>query len=120
MIKIKELRVETVETYKSLGTMFDFSLKFDKNTEAIVKQGQQRIYLWQKLNSFNVSQSFLCNFYYCFIESLVTFSFVCWFYGLSIKEKNSLSSIITVCSKIIGLPQENASGPESQTDHESS
>lgn len=91
---MKELHVETVETYKSLGTMFDFSLKFDKNTEAIVKQGQQKIYLWQKLNSFNVSQSILCHFYYSFIESLLTFSFICWFYGLSIKEKNSLSSII--------------------------
>lgn len=41
--------------------------------------------------------------YHSFIESLLTFSFICWFYGLSVREKNCLSSIIKVCSKIIGI-----------------
>lgn len=95
--------VEIVETYKYLGTMFDSNLKFDKNIESITKRGHQRIHLMRKLNSFNVSQRILCNFYYSFIESLLTFSFVCWFYGLSVRDKNSLSSIVKICSKIIGV-----------------
>ncbi len=95
--------VEIVETCKYLGTMFDSKLKFDTNTESIVKRGQQRIHLLRKLNSFNVSKSILCSFYHSFIESLLTFSFICWFYGLSVKEKNNLSSIVKSCSKIIGL-----------------
>ena len=41
--------VEIVETYKYVGTMFDFRLKFDKNTQAIVKRGQQRIHLLRSL-----------------------------------------------------------------------
>lgn len=94
--------VEIVETYKYLGTMFDSNLRFDKNTESIIKRGQQRIHLMRKLNSFNVSQRILCYFYHSFIESLLTFSFTCWFYGLSVRDKNRLNSIVRICSKIIG------------------
>lgn len=42
-IQCKE--VETGEWYKYLGTVFESQLKFDVNTDAIVKRGQQRIYL---------------------------------------------------------------------------
>ena len=45
------------------------------------------------------------NFYCSSIESLLTFSFICWFSGLTIKDKNSLYSIVKVCSKITGVKQ---------------
>ena len=41
--------------------------------------------------------------YHSFVESQLTFYFICWFYGLSVKEKNCLSSIIKVSSKVIGV-----------------
>ena len=69
-----------MDSYKDLGTWIDNKLKFGINTESIVKQGQQRIYLQRKLN--------------CFI---------CWYNGLSIKDKNCLQCIIKICSKIIGV-----------------
>lgn len=58
---------ERVDSYMYLGTVFDSKLKFDKNTESIVKSGQQRIHLMRKLNSFNVSETVLCCFYCSFI-----------------------------------------------------
>ena len=61
--------MEIVTSYKYLGTIFDDHLKFDVNTEAIVKRGQQRIHLLRKLNSFSVSPVILCRFYQSFIES---------------------------------------------------
>lgn len=64
--------VEIVETYKYLGTMFYSQLKFHKNTECIVKRGQQRIHSLRKLNSFKVCNKILCMFYQSFIESLLT------------------------------------------------
>lgn len=94
--------VEIVDSYKYLGTIFDSELKFHINTETIVKKGQQRIHLLRKLNSFSVSKTILRNFYQSFIESLLTFSFLCWFNSLSVKDKNSLSSIVNTSSKIIG------------------
>ena len=89
--------------------MFDSKLKFDVNTENIMKKGQQRIHLLRRLNSFNVRKETMCMFYQSFIESILTFSFICWFGGLSIKDKNCLYNIVKVCSKIIGIRQRDLS-----------
>lgn len=85
---IHGMEVEIVESYKYLGTVFDSQLKFDINTEVIAKKGQQRINLLRKLNSFNLSRRIQCLFYKSFIESLLTFSFIYWFHGLCVKDKN--------------------------------
>lgn len=95
--------VESVTNYKYLGTVFDSRLKFDLNTDAIIKKSHQRIYLLRKLNHFSVSQPILCTFYRSFIESLLTFSFICWFHNLSVRDKNSLNNIVKLSSKIIGV-----------------
>ena len=49
----------------------------------------------------------LCNFDHSFIENLLTFSFICWFSGLSVKEKNSLNTVVKVRSKISGIQRRN-------------
>ena len=94
--------VERVDEFKYLGTVFDSQLKWDANTENIAKKGHQRIYLLRKLKSFSVNTIILSRFYQSFIESLLCFSFVCWFNSLSVHNRNSLNSIVNVCSKIIG------------------
>ncbi len=35
-----------------------------------------------------------------FIESVLTFSFVCWYGSLTLKNKNRLQSVVKVCCKI--------------------
>lgn len=57
-----------------------------------------------KLRSFNVNTVFMKMFYSCFIESVLTFSFICWHRSLSIKQKNRMLGIVKVCSKIVGTP----------------
>ena len=44
-------------------------------------------------------------FYKSFIESVLCFSFICWFFNLSVKNRNSLQKIVRVSSNIIGEPQ---------------
>uniref|UniRef100_A0A1A8LS20 Reverse transcriptase domain-containing protein n=3 Tax=Nothobranchius TaxID=28779 RepID=A0A1A8LS20_9TELE len=97
--------VEVVEEYRYLGSWIDNKLRFVTNTDSIFKRAQQRIYLLRKLNYFNVNKRILCNFYSCFIESILTFSFVCWYKALSMKDKKKLQSIVKTCSKIIGAKQ---------------
>ncbi|KAJ0032067.1 hypothetical protein NQD34_002148 [Periophthalmus magnuspinnatus] len=63
------------------------------------------MYLLRKLNSFNVNRNILNNFYCSFIESLLTFSFICWFQSLSLKDRNKLQNIVKTCSKITGVKQ---------------
>ena len=48
--------VEIVSKDKYHGTIFDDKLKWDDNTEEIVKKGQQRLYFLRKLNYFSVDQ----------------------------------------------------------------
>ncbi|KAK0146536.1 hypothetical protein N1851_014143 [Merluccius polli] len=86
---IKGSSIEVVDHYKYLGTVIDNKLKFDINTDAICRKGQQRLYFLRKLNSFNVDKVILSLFYKSFIESVLTFAFTAWYGGISLREKNS-------------------------------
>ena len=97
--------VEIVSKYKYLGTIFDDKLKWDGNTEEIVKKGQQRLYLLRKLNYFSVDRNLVSHFYKSFIESVLSFSFVCWFHSLEVKNRNSLQRIVRIAFMITAVPQ---------------
>ena len=43
-------------------------------------------------------------FYSCFIESVLTFAFICWFESINLKNRNRLQGIVNVFSKIAGTP----------------
>ena len=96
--------VEVVEEYKYLGTIFDGLLKFSPNTEEIIRKCHQRQYLLRKLRSFGVNKDILLTFYHAFIESILTFSFICWFHSITLQDRTRLLGITKVCSKIIGHP----------------
>ena len=66
--------VEILHSFTYLGTIFEDSLKWDLNTEAITRKGHQRLHLLRKLKSFNVDPAILKLFYNSFIESVLTFS----------------------------------------------
>ena len=84
--------------------MFDDKLKWEDNTDQIIKKCNQRMYFLRKLNSFSVDTKILKLFYSSFIESVLCFSFICWFYNLNLKQKTSLQRVVNTCSKIVGAP----------------
>lgn len=55
--------IQIVASCKYLGTVFNSQMRFDVNTDAIVKNVQQRIYLLRKLNFSNVSRKIKCLFH---------------------------------------------------------
>lgn len=63
-------KIQIMASCKYLGTVFNLQLRFDVNTDAIVKNGQQRIFLLGKLNSSNISRKITCLFFKSFIESV--------------------------------------------------
>ena len=101
---IQNNEVEIVSKYKYHDTIFDDKLKWDDNTEEIVKKGQQRLYLLRKLNYFSVDQKIVTLFHKSFIESVLSFSFICWFHSLGVKNRNSLQRIVRIASKITAVP----------------
>ena len=79
-ILIHNYEVDFVSKYKQIGTMFDDKLTWDNNTEEFVMKGQHRLYLLRKLNYLSVDQKHINYFFYkTFIESVLSFSFICWF-----------------------------------------
>ena len=77
------------------------------NTNAINKKCASRIYLLQKLRNLDVNKDVLQLFYRFFIETLLTFSFLCWYGSLDLKRKNVLQRVVNVCSKVAGVRQES-------------
>ena len=102
---INGVKVERVNEYKYLGTVIDNKLNFNANTDAVHKKCQSRVYCLQKLRSLRVNKSVLCTFYKSFIESVLTFGFMCWFGGLSVRNKNILDRVAKVCGKVVGVKQ---------------
>ncbi len=98
-VVINDTRVHVVEEYKYLGTIIDNRLKFDQNTDAIIKKSHQRLFVLRKLNTFNVQRVILRTFYNSFVENILSFSFISWFSLLSTKNKNCLQGIV-ICAQI--------------------
>ena len=59
IIHNNEVEIVSKYNYKYLGTIFDDKLKWDDNTEEIVKKGQQWLYLLRKLNYLLLTERFL-------------------------------------------------------------
>ena len=87
-----------------LGTTTDYNLKFSKNC-AIFRKGQQRLHCLRKLRSFKVDQTILTLFYGSFIQSVLTFSMICWCSNVSVSDKNKLQKLVNICSKITDQQQ---------------
>ena len=99
---IDGVKVERVAEYKYLGTALGNKLNFNKNSDFIQKRCQPRVFCLQKLRFVNVSAAVLRTFYRSCIESVLTFSFLCWFGGLNVKSKNVLNKVVNVCGKVVG------------------
>ena len=63
---------------------------------------QQRLYYYclRNLRSFNVDNTILSMFHKSCIQSVLTFSFICWFGNVSQKDKNNLQRIVNISSKV--------------------
>ena len=94
--------VDIVKSYKYLGTIIDDKLKFDLNTDMLYKKGQQRLYCLRKLAKFSIDKTLMKLFYSAYIESVISFSIICWYGNLCVKDKNSLGKIVKAASKVIG------------------
>ena len=92
-----------VSNYKYLGTMIDNQLKFDANTEMLCKKGQQRLFCLRKLAKFQVDKTLMSLFYRSYIESVLSFSIVCWYGNLGLQHRNSLDKIVRLAGKIAGV-----------------
>ncbi len=100
---IKGQTVESVQSYKYLGTIIDSKLSFEANREAVCRKGHQRLFFLRKLCKFHIDKT-LIMFYHTYIESVLSFCLVSWYGNLSLKSRNSIDQITKWASSLIGEP----------------
>ncbi|KAK3570529.1 hypothetical protein QTP86_022076, partial [Hemibagrus guttatus] len=77
-ISIMGDEVDIVDNYKYLGIHIDNKLEWTKNTDALYKKGQSRLYFRNKLRSLNVCRTMLQVFCHLVVASIIFYAVVCW------------------------------------------
>ena len=87
-VRIKTEDVESVKTFKYLGTVLDSNLSFTTHVDTVCKKANQRMYLIRKLKTFDVDKKMLEMIYRSLVESILTFNIVTFYGHLTVKQKN--------------------------------
>ena len=93
--------LETVEVTKLLGTILTNDLRWEKNTDFIVKKANKRMELLRQVSNFGASWDEMKNIYILFIRSLLEQSCTVWHSGLTVENKEDLERIQKCALKII-------------------
>ena len=89
-MKPRPKNIETVQQTKLLGTIITDNLKWDKNTENIVKKAYARMAILRKLSSFQAPEKDMKQVYIADIRGLIEHSSNVWHSNLTIENENYL------------------------------
>ena len=92
--------IETVKETKLLGTVVTSDLKWDKNTDKIVKKAYIKMEILRKMAGFGAPMGDLENIFLTFIRSHCEQSSNVWHSGLTDLNKSDLERIQKVAFKI--------------------
>jgi hypothetical protein len=97
---IKNEPVEAVKEYKYLGTIIDHKLTFNQNVDSVYKKANSRLYFVRQLSRLEIDSKILELFYTSIVQSVISFSIICWYGNSSAESKCKISRIIRSCSKL--------------------
>ena len=100
-LKLNNQVLDSVSETKLLGTIVTSDLKWDKNTENIVKKAYARMELLKKLSSFGAPIPDLKKVYLTSIRSHCEHSSSVWHSGLTKQNKDDIERIQKIALKII-------------------
>ena len=94
--------VDTVESFRFLGTIISHDLKWELNISSLIKKAQQRMFFLRQLKKFNLPKKLMVHFYTAIIESILTSSITTWYAAATAKDKGRLQRVIHSAEKVIG------------------
>ena len=100
-LSIEGKPIEVIDSAKLLGTIITSDLRWDKNTNHIVKKANARMELIRKVANFGVSREDLKNLYILFVRSQLEQSAVVWHSSLTEENINNLERVQKSALKII-------------------
>uniref|UniRef100_A0A3P8P9N9 Alkylated DNA repair protein AlkB homologue 8 N-terminal domain-containing protein n=1 Tax=Astatotilapia calliptera TaxID=8154 RepID=A0A3P8P9N9_ASTCA len=74
-----------------------------KNTTALYRKGQSRLYFLRRLRSFNICQKMLRIFYESVVASAILYAVACWGSRLRVADANRLNKLIRKASNVVGM-----------------
>lgn len=101
-VTINGEQIEIVQTYKYLGVHIDHKLDWKKNTEAVFKKAQSRLFFLKKLRSFDISRRLLNVFYQGILASVLFYAVLCWGGSITVEDKNRINKLIKKAGSVIG------------------
>ncbi|KAK5907927.1 hypothetical protein CgunFtcFv8_016027 [Champsocephalus gunnari] len=93
--------------WTAVGVHIDNKLDWSKNTEALYKKRQSRLYFLRRLRSFNVCSTMLQMCYDSVVSSVVFFAVVCWGSGVKTADANRHNKLIRRAGSALGVDQES-------------
>ena len=99
-VSIHGVPVDTVEEYKYLGVYLNNKLDWTRNTEAVYKKGQSRLFFLRR--SFNICRTMPRIFYKSVFASAIFFAVTCWGSGLKVADNNRLHKLIRRAGDVVG------------------
>ena len=102
-VSIRGVSVDTVEDYKYLGVYIDNKLDWAKNTDALYRKGQSRLYFLRRLRSFNICRTMLRIFYESVVASAILYAVACWGSRLRASDANRLNKLIRKAGDVVGV-----------------
>ena len=100
-LKIKNENIEVINSTKLLGTILSDDLKWDLNTDTLVKKANARMQLLRKVASFDAPVQDLKEIYILFIRSILEQSAPVWHSSITEENSNDLERIQKSAVKII-------------------
>ena len=101
-VSVQGVPGDTAEEYKYLGVLFINKLDWTRNTEAVYKIGQSRLFFLRRLRSFNICRMMLRMFYESVVASVIFFTVTCWGSGLKVADNNRLRKLIEWAGDVVG------------------
>ncbi|XP_028299247.1 thymidylate kinase isoform X1 [Gouania willdenowi] len=97
-------QVETVTTFRFLGTHISADHSWTENIRALVKKAQQRLHFLRVLRKNHLDTKLLLAFYHSSVESVLTYCLGVWYTGSTVKDRKAVQRVINTAQKIIGCP----------------
>ena len=99
-ISIVGEEVELMHSYKYLFVHLGNRLAWKRNTDAVYKEGQSRLYFIRKLRSFSVSSKIL-HIFYQYVEESAISAVICWGNTTRVSDFKKLNKMIKKAGPVL-------------------
>ena len=100
-LSINNIDIQVIEEAKLLGVILSNDLRWEKNTEYIIKKANSRMELLRRASRFCSNKEELKTIYIAFIRSVLEFSSNVWHTCLTLENSNDLERVQKCALKII-------------------